>query len=162
MARQVNPLASSVTIRVGILFGGLEAVLLIGIQALYVFHVQGRFYHDVNFGLIAWGVFVVTTGPFLLYYQHVLRRLRISRSLRLVALAGAITGLCTTLIVVSSNVLISLIDPRLYQSLLAIDEGPIKITEITLQVLPLGILTSMLLHVVYLVFVIALFPGNRE
>jgi hypothetical protein len=160
MIRQSNQSSAFVAIRLGLLFGVLEAASLLVVQVLYILHVQDSSFRAVNFGVIAWIVFLITSGPILLYYQHVLRRLRIAIPLRLVALAGAITGLCATLIVVTSNVVINLNDPRLYQALLALDEGPIKFTEITIQVLPLGILTSMLLHVTYLVFVMALFPGN--
>jgi len=75
MLQDSNQGSPLVAIRVGFLFGVIEVATILVVQVLYIFYVQGRFPRDVNFGLIAWVVFVILTGPLLLYYQHTLRRL---------------------------------------------------------------------------------------
>lgn len=154
-----NPSASTAML-IGALFGILEGISVIIVLVLYILHVQDTFPRDLNLGLFEWGVFLLTAILILYNYQRALRRLGISRSWKLVALAGGTTGLCTTLIVACSHAVINLNSHSLYQAIVALDEGPYKVTQFTLANLPLFLVGSILLHAVYFVVATTLSPGN--
>jgi hypothetical protein len=163
MIPESNLSGLAIATKIGILFGLFAAAIEITITMLYVLDIQSIHRYSALFGGLTWCLSWI--APFVLLYfyrRELFKRLGWTPSLRLVMLAGVITGFCSTLILTGEQALIEISNARLFQELVDWNAGPVRFSPITPLSAVIALVGVSSLFAVLLILVVKLAPRGAR